>query len=763
METSLQKEVTLLKSSGIFDGEWYAERYPDVNAVEMDPAEHYVWIGANLGRAPSKTHSHADYEKLRLAGEAAQTQSSEVEATSTSAKPIASGIAPTLFGAEAQLKFDGKRYLEQNPDLTDANVDPYAHFTRYGIEEGRVGSFFDVEWYVSQHKDVKLAGIDGLEHYTNGGKQENRAARYIEIKSNIENGSDYFSNKDYAAWAENFDYPGADKDLYKKAIGNFRYTPKISVVMPVYKANIEHLTLAINSVLQQSYDNLELCIADDHSQDRDIENLLKDFAKKDERVKIVLRPKNGHISEASNSALALATGEFVGLLDHDDMLHSNALFWMAEALNRDKTLDLIYSDEDKVDEEGARYDPHFKSDFNYELLLTQNMISHFAIYRTSILRDLKGFRTGFEGSQDYDLTLRFIERSRKIAHIARVLYHWRAIEGSTALAPEQKDYTNTASIRALKEHVERTKRPATVSTSPELSQYFRVRFDVIGTPKISIIIPTKDKIELVDQCIQSIWDKSTYKNYEIILIDNGSTENKSKKYFKDISKKGVIVITDEKPFNYSRINNFGFSHATGDYVCLMNNDIEIVTPDWMEEMLSFAQSDDVGCVGARLWYPDDRLQHGGVIVGLGGVAGHSHKYLDKGHAGYFGRAVLPQALSAVTAACLMVKASIYREVDGLDEGLSVAFNDIDFCLRVREAGYRNVWTPYAEMYHHESASRGTEDTPEKQARFKREVDFMKKRWGNSLQNDPYYNPALTIEREDFSFAKKPRMPTIHDI
>jgi len=290
-----------------------------------------------------------------------------------------------------------------------------------------------------------------------------------------------------------------------------------------------------------------------------------------------------------------------------------------------------------------------------------------------------------------------------------------------------------------------------------------VRFCVEGNPKVSIIIPTKDKIDLLDQCISSIKKLSTYDNYEIIVINNGSVEDKSIEYFEKISHNGVVVVNDNEPFNYSRINNLGFSYASGDHICLMNNDIEILSPDWIEEMLSFSQSDEVGCVGARLWYPDDTLQHGGVIIGLGGIAGHSHKYLEKGAVGYFGRAALPQALSAVTAACLMVKASVFREVNGLDEGLSVAFNDVDFCLRVREAGYRNVWTPYAEMYHHESASRGTEDTPEKQIRFNSEIAFMKNRWGDLLGKDPYYSPNLTIEREDFSFAKTPRVNTVRDM
>ncbi len=767
------EKVDALIKSGIFDENWYLQRYPDVKLIGMDAAEHYVWIGAELERLPSATHTHMDY--LTVCGSNDADSSVSLPVLPSLSSPDASAVAAMGNGSLALdplhsigalcrgSLFDGEGYLERNPDIAATSINPFEHFVRHGLDEGRSGTFFDQDWYLAQHKDVKLAGVNGFEHFLKSGRKEKRSARLIEIKSVIENGSDYFSNKEYRAWANNFDYPGVDEAQYKACSAKFAYRPKISIIMPVYKTGLQHLSQAIDSVLEQSYDNLELCIADDCSQDDGIVRLLEKRAKADKRVKILFREQNGHISEASNSALALATGDFIGLLDHDDLLHRNALFWMVEALNLDRSLDLIYSDEDKIGEDGERYDPHFKSDFNYELLLTQNMISHFAIYRASIVSDLGGFRRGFEGSQDYDLTLRFIERSSNVWHVPRVLYHWRAIEGSTALAPGEKTYTDSASIRALKEHTERSGKAATVTSAPELSQYFRVRFDLIGSPKVSILIPTKDKIDLVDQCIKSITDLSTYKNYEIIIIDNGSIEKESAYYFSSIAEKGVKVVTDNRPFNYSRINNVGFSHAGGDFVCLMNNDIEILSSDWMEEMLSFAQWDDVGCVGARLWYPDDKLQHGGVIVGLGGVAGHSHKYLEKGHAGYFGRAVLPQALSAVTAACLMVKASIYHEVGGLDEGLSVAFNDIDFCLRVRNAGYRNVWTPYAEMYHHESASRGTEDTPEKQARFKGEVDFMKARWGDTLAKDPYYSPNLTIEREDFSLAKKPRIYSIQDI
>lgn len=758
-----KNQLSNFKNSGIFDEKWYLNTYSDVLALNMDAAEHFLWIGAKLGRRPSLTISNVQY--LAIAQSINDGNYGEKSCVAKSESFLSeNAMIEELISIFDEKYFDASSYLEKYKDIADAGIDPYQHFLNNGLNEGRSGSFFDNKWYITQHKDVRLAGIDGFAHYINSGKDEKRQSRFIEIRSFIENGSNFYSNKDYKLWVDQYDFDGIDRELYTALHDKLSYKPLISIIMPVYKVKPEYLEKAISSVLEQSYKNVELCIADDCSDDIRITQLLEKISSLDSRLKYITRERNGNISEASNSALDLASGDFVGLMDHDDVLHPNAVLWVAVELNKNPDIDLIYTDEDKLGDDGDRYDPHFKSDFNYELFLTQNMVSHFAVYRANILKEIGGFRRGFEGSQDYDMTLRFLERSsRNIVHVPRVLYHWRAIAGSTALAPSEKTYTESASILALREHVEREGKRADVTIAPELPQYFRVRFHVEGNPKVSIIIPTKDKVDLLDQCISSIIKLSTYDNYEIIIINNGSVEDATLNYFNKVKSDGVIVVNDENPFNYSKINNLGFSYASGDQICLMNNDIEIVSPDWMEEMLSFSQWNDVGCVGARLWYPDDTLQHGGVIIGLGGIAGHSHKYLEKGAVGYFGRAALPQALSAVTAACLMVKASIFRDVNGLDEGLSVAFNDVDFCLRVREAGYRNVWTPYAEMYHHESASRGTEDTPEKQARFNGEIAFMKNRWGDLLAKDPYYSPNLTIEREDFSFAKIPRVPTIRDM
>jgi GT2 family glycosyltransferase len=388
------------------------------------------------------------------------------------------------------------------------------------------------------------------------------------------------------------------------------------------------------------------------------------------------------------------------------------------------------------------------------------MISHTGVYRADLVRKLGGFREGYEGAQEYDLALRCTEqlKPQQIVHIPRVLYHWRSHTGSTGQAGSEKGYALLAGERALNDHFIRVG----VSAKAELLDFgmYRVRYDIPQpAPLISLIIPTRNGLKLIKQCIESITTKTSYKNYEILIVDNNSDDAQTLDYFATlVGDSRIRVLRDERPFNYSALNNSAVLHAQGEYVGLINNDIEVITPQWLDEMMSLAAQPGVGAVGARLWYQNDTLQHGGVISGLGGVAGHSHKHLPKGIPGYFFRAQLIQTLSAVSAACLVIKKNIYQEVGGLDEtNLKVAFNDVDFCLRVREAGYRNIWTPYADLYHHESATRGYEDTPEKQLRFRNEVLYMRKRWGDTLLNDPAYSPNLTLEREDFSFAWPPRV------
>ena len=568
--------------------------------------------------------------------------------------------------------------------------------------------------------------------------------------------------RDYGLWVKRHaTLDEATRNAMQGKIAQFRQRPLISVLMPVYNTPPAFLQQAIDSVCRQLYAHWELCIADDASTDPAVREVLEVAARRDTRIKITYRAQNGHISHASNSALALAEGEFVALFDHDDMLAEDALYWVAESLERHPDAGLLYSDEDKINESNQRYDPYFKPQLNYELLLAQNMICHLGVYRTELIRSLGGFRTGYEGAQDYDLALRVIERLEpaQVVHVPHVLYHWRAIAGSTALAAGEKNYAAEAGRRAVAEHLARTGVQAEVLPAPEALALNRVRFACPSPqPLVSIIIPTKDRADLLGMCLDTLIERTTYRNYEVIIVDNGSVEPQTQALFARLPAEHFRILRDDSPFNFSALNNHAARIARGSYLCLMNNDIEILTPDWLEEMVSFAARSDVGCVGARLWYPDGRLQHGGCIVGIGGIAGHAHKYFHKGHAGYFGRAVLHQSFSAVTAACLLLRREIFEQVGGLDEKLVVAFNDVDFCLRVQAAGYRNVWTPYAEMIHHESASRGEENTPEKMARFGSEIAYVMARWGDSLAQDPAYSFNLSLEREDFSYAWPPRVP-----
>jgi len=565
---------------------------------------------------------------------------------------------------------------------------------------------------------------------------------------------------DYSEWVRRYDTITDDiRCSIIKRMDALDSKPRVSVVMPTYNPNPEWLIEAIESVRKQIYPNWELCIADDASTDEHIRHILEDYVRKDNRIKVIFRENNGHICVSSNSALSLATGEWVAFLDHDDVLTEHALFWVVDAINRNSEAQLIYSDEDKIDAQGHRCDPYFKSEWNPYLFRSHNMITHLAVYKKVLIDRVGGLREGFEGAQDYDLVFRCTEQlhANQIVHVPRVLYHWRIHQSSTAQSSEAKPYAYIAGEKAINEHLARTG----IIGYAELLDFgmYRVHYALPKhEPLVSLIIPTRNSHQLVRQCIESILNNTRYGNYEILLVDNGSDEPESLRYFDELGRHPAIrVIRDARPFNYSMLNNAAVKQARGALIGLINNDIEVITPEWLGEMVSLAMQPGVGVVGARLWYPDNCLQHGGVILGLGGLAGHSHKCLPKGELGYVARASVIQGLSAVTAACLVVRKEIFDQVGGLEEKLKVAYNDVDFCIKVREAGYQNVWTPYAELYHHESATRGYEDTPEKKLRFSKETAFMKQRWGELLMNDPAYSPNLTLDREDFSLAWPPRV------
>jgi len=574
-------------------------------------------------------------------------------------------------------------------------------------------------------------------------------------------GGKIVDRNDYSEWVRLYSsVDGTSRKKIRKSIKAMAVKPKISIVMPAYNPNLNWLHEAVNSVSSQLYDNWELCIADDCSSNPEVKNELEALQKRDARIRVVFRPQNGHISAASNSAIELATGDWLALMDQDDLLTEDALYHVAQIIVSNPEARLIYSDEDKINEDGKRFDPYFKPDWNPDLFLSHNMICHLGAYHRETVQQLGGFREGYEGAQDYDLALRITEtlNTNQIVHIPRVLYHWRSHAESTAQAGSNKNYALLAGQKTLDDHFQRTG----IEARTELLDFGRYRVHYAlpeDAPLVSLIIPTRNGLALTKQCIDSILEKTTYPNYEIVLVDNNSDEPEALAYFETLKEHGRIkVLRDERPFNYSALNNNAVEHANGDYVALINNDIEVISPDWLSEMMSIALQPGVGAVGARLWYPNDTLQHGGVIIGLGGVAGHSHKSFQRDALGYFGRAQLIQSLSAVTAACLVVSKEIYSAVGGLNEKeLTVAFNDVDFCLKVRAAGYRNVWTPYAELYHHESATRGFENTPEKLKRFQEEIKYMERVWDTGNWSDPAYSPNLTLDREDFSFAWPPRL------
>ncbi|UIP27210.1 glycosyltransferase [Photobacterium sp. TLY01] len=521
---------------------------------------------------------------------------------------------------------------------------------------------------------------------------------------------------------------------------------------PVYNADVFHLGRMVDSIIYQSYTNFVLYLIDDASSGSEHNSYLSKI-ESNNRIKVIYRKINGHISEASNTGLSVVEEDYVVLIDQDDVLQMHALKMVVHALQNHPGANILYSDEDKLDVNGHRVQPHFKPDWNPDLLYSHNYISHLGIYKTSLLKAIGGFRKGYEGSQDYDLLLRAVEhcKGEGIVHIPYVLYHWRALPGSTAFAESEKSYAETAGLKALQDRVKGL--GATVEMG-RLANTYKVCWPIPDdSPLVSIIIPTRNGHALVKQCIDSLYEKNDYKNFEILLVDNQSDEPAAIEFFSELeAERKIRWLHYDDAFNYSAINNFAVTHAQGEVLLLLNNDVEAIHSGWLREMVSHAIRPDIGCVGAKLFYPDGRLQHAGVITGLGGVAGHSHKYFPGDHPGYFKRLQIVQNLSAVTAACLAVRKCVFEQVGGLNEkDLTVAFNDVDFCLKVREAGYRNLWTPYAELIHHESVSRGPEDSPEKQARFQSEINYMKETWGDTLMNDPHYSRWLTLDREDFTY------------
>ena len=568
----------------------------------------------------------------------------------------------------------------------------------------------------------------------------------------------------YQLWLKKYDTL-TEKKKYRaiRAINVMKTQPRISIIMPLLKPSIPFLEQSIRSVQAQLYSNWELCITVDNIQNQEAYQLVKQYAAQDSRIICTVNNTEGSLAESNNAALELSSGAYFTILEHKDILCALALYYIALEINSYPESGLLYSDEDSINEHGERKDPFFKPDFNYELFLCQNMIGHLCAYKTSIVKAIGGFQKIYEGSEDYDLAFRVIEelKPEQIRHIPRIIYHKRVLEteNSALLAIQQQTHATT--LLAVNHHFKRRKIHAIAEASEDVPGCNRIRYTLpLQQPSVDIIIPTRNMAHLLRICILTILAKTTYKNYSITIIDNGSTEDATLSLLSQCQTDSRIrIIRDnETPFNYSKLNNRAVQSSAADYVCLMNNDIEIITPDWLNEMVGHAVQSGVGAVGARLWYPNATIQHAGVIIGIKTGTGHAHRHLRQGNQGYFGRGCLQQNFSAVTGACLLISRKNYLDIEGLNETeFMVGFNDIDLCLKLQEKGLRNIWAPNAEMFHHESVSRGRDNTPQKKERAKKELSNMQKRWANIIRHDPAYNPNLTIESEDFSLAWPPRI------
>jgi len=657
--------------------------------------------------------------------------------------------------AWSRLFFDESWYMKNNVDVEKSGMNAWEHYTQFGRAEGRFGSkrfyqsryplpmklwiLLQDNWFFAkiprlQHELIKYSFLNRTTHLNSLDKKANyqhwwRLRAYFDVNEIVQ---------------------------IKKAFSEKSAKPVISVLLPVFNPDPMFLKKAITSVLRQSYPDWELCIADDKSTDPEIKRIINFYRAQDNRIKVIFREKNGHISRASNSALELAKGEYVALLDHDDELAKDALLWVANELQKYPNACLVYSDEDKIDRQGERHEPYFKPDFNWTLFWSQNLITHLAVLKTSVVKELGGFRAGYEGSQDYDLFLRVVEQvgEEHVRHIPRVLYHWREHNLSTAASGGAKPYALVASVKAVNESLARQGISAKVEPQESFGVHRFYGLFKNKKPRCSVIIPTRNAGDLVTVCVESLFKITDYPDIEVILVDNESDDQKSLRAFEALRKKfreRFLILPCPGSFNFSRINNHAVQFASGPLICLLNNDTEVLNAEWMSEMAWFASRREIGAVGAKLLYPSGEIQHAGVVLGIGGVAGHAFCHSPGNSHGYFNRAILPSEFSAVTAACLMVEKKKYLEVDGLDEtNLKVAFNDTDFCLKLRARGYRNVLNPYANLRHHESKTRGLEDNHQKLKRFNDETNMMKDRWQENLRNDPCYNPNLTLVSQDFS-------------
>jgi len=529
----------------------------------------------------------------------------------------------------------------------------------------------------------------------------------------------------------------------------FDFKPKISIVVPMYNTDERFLNELIDSLINQTYHNWELCLADGSEKQNEE---FKRCYQRDGRIKYEFLNSNKGISGNTNEAIKMTTGEYIGFLDHDDLLSQDSLFEVVDVINKNMNVDFIYTDEDKIDEQGNRFDPYFKPDFSPETLECNNYITHLVIVKKELLDKVGTLNSKFDGAQDFDLVLRITEKTKNILHIPKVLYHWRVHETSTANVADAKPYAYEAGKKVIEEHLKRTGKKGYVEYGNEVPGIYRINYEVKGTPKVSIIIPSRENKELLTTCINTILKLTTYENYEIVIIENNSEKQETLKMYKELkeNKKIKVLTYPEKEFNYSAIINYGVKNCDGEYVLQLNNDTKLISKDWLETFIGYAQNKEIGAIGARLYYEDMSIQHAGIAYGIGGTAGNLLVNLTYGKHGYFGREAATRNVSAVTGACLFARREIYEEVGYMDDGLPVAFNDVDFCLKIIEKGYRILYNPHVEMIHYESKTRGYEMTEEKEKRFKEESDKFKEKWKDLLNKpDPYYNINFSKEHCDF--------------
>ena len=557
---------------------------------------------------------------------------------------------------------------------------------------------------------------------------------------------------DYNEWCKYDILTDEERKAQRERI--WEYPPLISVVVPIYKTPEVFLRQMIESVTAQTYPHWQLCIADGSGDTAETKRIVDSYLS-DKRIKYKILAENRGIADNTNAAMELADGDYIALFDHDDLLSENALYEVADRICKTGA-EIVYTDEDKVTSDlSERYQPNFKPDFNLDLLRSNNYICHLLVVKKTLVQEVGGQKKEFDGAQDHEFLFRCIEKAKGIEHIPKVLYHWRVHKASTADNPLSKKYAYDAGKRAVTEHIRRCGEEAEV-TDTLFPGFYRAKYQVTGEPLVSIIIPNKDEKETLKKCLDSIKEKSTYRNYEIIIVENNSTGQEIFDYYKEIDgRDGIRVVYWKSGFNYSALNNFGFTFAKGDYILCLNNDVTVITPDWLERMIGQCQRKEVGIVGVKLYYPDDTIQHAGVIIGIGGVAGAMFVGMARERSGYLRKAILQQDLSAVKAACMMVDRKAWEGAGGFNEDLAVAFNDIDFCLKVRREGYLVVYEPNVELYHYESKSRGYEDTPEKQKRFLSEINYMKAHWSEILtKGDPYYNENFSLNTCNYTLRKR---------